>query len=69
MVKLIAIKPDKNTAGNISVFFPHLRETVNIEKPKAETTPAMPPFKELEPTLSKTIIEIPANASNIAMTV
>ena len=41
----------------------------DIENPKADNTPARPPFNELEPTLSKTIIEIPINASKIAITV
>ena len=50
----------------MGVFFLHLRETENIEKPNADARPKINPVKVLLPVLLKAIMMTPIQAINIA---
>ena len=65
IVRKIANNPERKTEGSILFCFPHLKETVKIEKPNAEIIPLILPLMELLPKLSKNISIIPEKAINI----
>ena len=58
-------KPDNNTAGIISKYFPHRKETVKTANPKAELMAAMLPLNATSPNSSATIILMPMKAVKI----
>ena len=59
-------KPAIATVVNLGVFFLHLKETENIEKPNDYARPKINPAKVLLPVLLKAIIITPIQAINIA---